>query len=44
MKPAPGAVAGVVFYYLFKSVDRYQVEILLSLALVVAAAACMSFD
>lgn len=29
-----GLVAGMVFYYLFKSVDRYQVEILLSLALV----------
>jgi CPA1 family monovalent cation:H+ antiporter len=29
-----GLAAGVVFYYLFKSVDRYQVEILLSLALV----------
>jgi CPA1 family monovalent cation:H+ antiporter len=29
-----GLVAGAVFYYLFKSVDRYQVEILLSLALV----------
>ena len=29
-----GFAAGVLFYYLFKSVDRYQVEILLSLALV----------
>jgi CPA1 family monovalent cation:H+ antiporter len=29
-----GFLAGVLFYYLFKSVDRYQVEILLSLALV----------
>jgi CPA1 family monovalent cation:H+ antiporter len=29
-----GLAAGAAFYYLFKSVDRYQVEILLSLALV----------
>ena len=29
-----GLGIGVLFYYLFKSVDRYQVEILLSLALV----------
>ena len=29
-----GFLAGMAFYYLFKSVDRYQVEILLSLALV----------
>jgi CPA1 family monovalent cation:H+ antiporter len=29
-----GLALGVLFYYLFKSVDRYQVEILLSLALV----------
>lgn len=29
-----GLVVGVAFYYLFKSVDKYQVEILLSLALV----------
>lgn len=29
-----GFAAGLAFYYLFRSVDRYQVEILLSLALV----------
>ncbi|MGL4552116.1 MAG: cation:proton antiporter [Gemmataceae bacterium] len=29
-----GFVAGLLFFYLFRSVDRYQVEILLSLALV----------
>jgi CPA1 family monovalent cation:H+ antiporter len=29
-----GLAAGALFYYLFKSVDRYQVEVLLSLALV----------
>lgn len=38
-----GFVAGVVFYYLFKSVDRYQVEILLSLALVAGGYALATY-
>jgi len=38
-----GLVAGVVFYYLFKSVDRYQVEILLSLALVAGGYALATY-
>jgi CPA1 family monovalent cation:H+ antiporter len=37
-----GLAAGVGFYYLFKSVDRYQVEILLSLALVMGGYALAS--
>jgi monovalent cation:H+ antiporter, CPA1 family len=38
-----GLVAGGLFYYLFKSVDRYQVEILLSLALVMGGYALATY-
>ena len=38
-----GLAGGVLFYYLFKSVDRYQVEILLSLALVAGGYALATY-